>query len=87
MGATAVADLAWAYIDRKECFLDEVRRRLDRIRMIEDIQGPPDLKIEEAWWMLMLRAVCWAMAVEIDITRAGAIPASFYDIRTPVWIT
>lgn len=84
---TCLADLAWAFIARKEWFLDEVRHRLDQLRMPDDTHGPCNLDVEDAWWMLMLRAVCWSMAIKIDTPRGVAIPASFYDIRTPVWIT
>ena len=49
-----------------------------------------DDEAEEAWWLLMLRGITWTMATrsDTDLKAFGEfIPSSFYDNKTPIWIT
>ncbi len=43
--------------------------------------------VREAWWTLMLRAMCWHRSVAfIEIQRGFTIPATFHGSRIPVYI-
>ena len=85
-----VMDVVWAYVERKWDFIDEIRRRLKEssglLEKSADVQPFTDDEIEEMWWMLMLRGVTWAMSVRIEV-RDEVIPSSYYENRTPIWIT
>ena len=84
MDAKTVADVAWAYVHKKEDFIKEIRKRVEGCT--KDTIPYSDDEIEEMWWMLMLRGVCWALSVRIDIPNE-VVPSSYYGNRTPVWIT
>ena len=83
IGAKTVADVAWAYVHWKSDFIQEIRERIDAGK---DTIPYSDDEIEVAWWMLMLRGVCWALSVRIDLPDQ-AVPSSYYGNRTPIWIT
>ena len=43
--------------------------------------------VREAWWTLMLRAMCWHRSVAfIDFQESKAVPPSFHGSRIPVYI-
>lgn len=43
--------------------------------------------VSEAWWTLILRAMCWHRSVAfIDIRRGFSVPPSFHGSKIPVYI-
>ena len=44
-----------------------------------------NLKMKEAWWMLMLRDIVWNLSCNC-LNSDEPIPSSFYDNQRPVWI-
>ncbi|KAL9105277.1 MAG: hypothetical protein Q9227_009516 [Pyrenula ochraceoflavens] len=84
VGAKTVADVAWAYTQRISDFVEEIHTR--KWEGFEGREWFSDDEIEEMWWMLMLRGICWALSVRIDIPNQ-VVPSSYYANRTPVWIT
>ena len=43
--------------------------------------------VREAWWTLMLRAMCWHRSVAfIDFQESTPVPPSFHGSRIPVYI-
>ena len=41
----------------------------------------------EAWWTLILRAMCWHRSIAfVEIPKANSVPSSFYGSRIPVYI-
>ncbi|KAI9736097.1 MAG: hypothetical protein M1818_006273 [Claussenomyces sp. TS43310] len=44
-------------------------------------------ELEAAWWMLMVRGVCWRMSVAILRPNSRAmVPSSLYNSQMPVWL-
>ena len=83
VGAKTVADVAWAYVDRKWDFIAELRGRVGETG-IKDVLPYTDEEIEEMWWMLVLRGLCWALPIRVDIP-AEPVPSSYYGNRMPIW--
>ena len=68
-----------------ECYtngLDEIARTLStQYRADED-------SIKDAWWVLIVRGMCWDMSLWMTAPDADSqlLPSSFYGSRVPVWI-
>lgn len=64
---------------------------IDRISEVEDFMeergfGDRDI-VRDAWWMLMLRAMCWHRSVSFSRdVPTGLVPSSLYRSRIPVYI-
>lgn len=87
VGAKTLLDIAWAYVHRKWDFIEETRKRIGEGEQgTKDTVPYTDDEIEEMWWMLVLRGICWALSVRIDIP-AEPMSSSFYGNRMPIWIT
>lgn len=81
------ADTAWYYVCNIDDFVAEVQRRRNRTNPVHN--GHPrdeKLRIEAAWWMLVLRGIAWCMAIEMESPSGGDIRSSLYSSKTRVWM-
>ena len=66
-----------------------VQRRFDIVRKLQE-QGckQSEKQLEAAWWMLVVRGICWRMSVAVEQPDYHAmVPASLYGSQMPVWLT
>ena len=78
-----VWEIAEAYVDSIEDGIFDFAEYLrDRDINVTDDQA------EEAWWLLMLRAMVWGMSTRQVFNHpfGRPVPSSFYGNKTPVWI-
>jgi len=76
----AFAEMGHAMVDERKFVAKKLRYRDETL--------VTELDVEEAWWMLMLRGICWNMSVWIEAPDAGAlVPSSLYSDTSMVWIT
>jgi hypothetical protein len=83
--AKSLGDAAWNYVQHLPTFYGDVRGRLERTGDLEKSGGYTDKELEEVWWMLMLRGLCWTLPIHLRGLDA-VIPSSYCDNRTPIWI-
>ena len=79
-----IVKIAHFYVECRGEVIKQLREKRDR-RYAEELLS--DAKIEEVWWILMIRGICWYLSVDCEKGAPdGLVPASLYNSQTPVWI-
>lgn len=79
----SMADAAWQFTLFQDKFSAKVRRR------VEERSGKcivSDEELEQTWWTLMLRGLCWQLSITWT-TPSEVVPSSYYGNATPIWIS
>ncbi|KAF2128561.1 hypothetical protein P153DRAFT_432186 [Dothidotthia symphoricarpi CBS 119687] len=70
------------FTERAFIYVDNIPEVVEFMRLRHDFSADV---IEDAWWMLMLRAQCWEMGVD-RIVQKSCVPSSYYNSPTRVYI-